>query len=314
MCGIAGSFGFSNEKILHRMLNTLHHRGPDDTGYFLDKICMLGIKRLSILDPKLGKQPMSLEKDSVTIVFNGEIFNYVELKKELIKKNCVFKTNSSDTEVILQGYKTFGLSFIEKLNGMFAIAIFDKIKKKLFLARDRSGIKPLFYAKINNNFYFASEIKSFFNIPFFKKEPNMKSIDLYFSLKNIPNPFTSFKNVFQLTPGYILIIDETGEKMKKYWDFKKKENFLKYENNIKNKIQNCLENSVEKQLRSDVEVGCFLSGGLDSSAVTVIASKLYKKKLKTFSVVYENQIKSKNLDTILSRKLSKEIKIASHLS
>ena len=112
MCGIAGSFGSPDEKNIKRMLNDIHHRGPDDTGYFLSKICMLGIKRLSILDPELGKQPMSLQKDSITIVFNGEIFNYIELKKKLIKENCIFKTNSSDTEVILQGYKTFGISFI----------------------------------------------------------------------------------------------------------------------------------------------------------------------------------------------------------
>ena len=307
MCGIAGSFGYSNQNVMKSMLKSIHHRGPDDTGFFFDSMCMIGIKRLSILDPKLGKQPMTINNRSIALVFNGEIFNFIELKEELIKKNCIFKTNTSDTEVILQGYRLYGINFIKKLNGMFAIAIYDKRKQKLFLARDRAGIKPLYYCKIGDSFHFASEIKAFFNLPFYKKEPCFESIDLFFSLKNTPSPKTAFKNTYQLEAGKILIVSKKGVIKKTFWDLNKKEIYLKSDVNILEKIQDCLVNSVKKQLRSDVDVGCFLSGGLDSSAITVLASKHYQKRLKTFSIIYDSNIKSKNLDTYLSRKLAKKL-------
>ena len=307
MCGIAGSFGYSNQNVMKSMLKSIHHRGPDDTGFFFDSMCMIGIKRLSILDLKLGKQPMTINNSSIALVFNGEIFNFIELKKKLIKKNCIFKTNTSDTEVILQGYRLYGINFIKKLNGMFAIAIYDKRKQTLFLARDRAGIKPLYYCKVGDSFHFASEIKAFFNLPFYKKEPCFESIDLFFSLKNIPSPKTAFKNTYQLEAGKILIVSKKGVIKKTFWDLNKKENYLKSNGNILEKIQDCLVNSVKKQLRSDVDVGCFLSGGLDSSAITVLASKHYQKRLKTFSIIYDSNIKSKNLDTSLSRKLAKKL-------
>lgn len=160
MCGIVGSYNFSNEKILKSMLKKIRHRGPDDTNIYMDEKCMLGINRLAILDPKLGRQPMEL--GDLIIVFNGEIFNYIELKRDLKNKGCSFYTNNSDTEIILHGYKIYGKEFIKKLNGMFAIAIYDKKKKKLFLCRDRVGIKPLFYTNIGNKFFFFIRDKKFF--------------------------------------------------------------------------------------------------------------------------------------------------------
>lgn len=304
MCGILGSYNFSDEKVLRSMLKTIKHRGPDDSDYFLNSKCMLGINRLAILDPKLGKQPMA--SDDLIIVFNGEIFNYLELKKDLIKKGVKFFTRNSDTEVILQGYKIYGVDFLKKLNGMFAIAIYNKKKQELLLSRDRSGIKPLFYTSLGKKFFFSSEIKSLFDIPFFKKKPNSNSLYNYFGLKNIPSPETSFDQIYQLRPGQSILINNSKLKIFNFWKLKKKQTELK--NNINSKILNTLNQAVKKQMRSDVEVGCFLSGGLDSSAIATLATKYTKKKLKTFSIIYENKIKSKNLDNILSKKMSKIIK------
>ena len=185
MCGISGTFGFDSKKLINKMLKMIKHRGPDDTDYFDDKNCSLGINRLSILDHELGKQPMFSEDKNFVLVFNGEIFNYLELKNQMIKQGVKFKTNNSDTEVILKLFEKYKLNFLEKLNGMFAIAIYDKSKKKLILARDRCGIKPLFYYAKSSKFVFASEIKSILKADFIIKSPNFNSINYYFSLKNI---------------------------------------------------------------------------------------------------------------------------------
>ena len=309
MCGVAGSFNFINERLMQKMLKVTKHRGPDETNYYLDKKIMMGINRLAILDPKLGKQPMTCDNNDVVLVFNGEIFNYIEIKNYLLKNGCKFKTNNSDTEVILQAYKFFGLEFVKKLNGMFAIAIFDKRKETLYLIRDRVGIKPLFFSPCKNNILiFASEIKSILQTSFIEKKPNLYSIYNYFSLKNIAAPNTAFENIFQLRPGEILIKNKLSMKIKRFWDFKKQKNEKNIsEKNIAKKIYSTLVKSVKLQMRSDVEVGSFLSGGLDSSAISVIASKFSKKKLKTFTIIYDDNIRKKIDDKIYARKISKMI-------
>ena len=306
MCGIVGAYGFSNQEVMTNMLKEIHHRGPDQTGYFFNNNLMLGIKRLSILDPKFGYQPMQTKDKEITIVFNGEIFNFLEIKDELIKKGIKFKTSNSDTEVILLGYKYFGEKIFKKLNGMFAIAIFDNNKKKLLLARDRSGIKPLFFFKKTNTVFFASEIKAFFKLPFFVKKPNIDAVRKYFSLKNIPSPSTAFKDIFQINPGEYISIQKDKFEIRKFWKLKKRNKIWDKEL-IKKDIYKKLFNSVKIQLRSDVDVGCFLSGGLDSSAISIIASK-YKKNLKTFSIVYDNKYSSKSEDNFYSKKVAKLIK------
>ena len=305
MCGIAGSFNFSNNKILTKMLNKIQHRGPDDCQKYFNDNYMIGINRLAILDIKNGKQPMFSNNNKISLVFNGEIFNYLEIKKELEKKGVKFFTKNSDTEVILKAYEYYGLDCFNKFNGMFAIAIVDENKKNMILCRDRTGIKPLFYSQIENKFFFASEIKSLFEVPNIRKEPNYNSISLYFSLKNIPGPFTGFKNVFQVDPGEFILINKDSIVKKKFYEKKNYpiNSFSLSQNS--HKVYNLLNKSVEIRMRSDVEVGAFLSGGLDSSIICFLASQYTKKKIKTFTLTYLDHFEEKNNDKIFAKKMSK---------
>jgi len=305
MCGIAGSFNFSNNKILTNMLKKIKHRGPDDCQKYFNDNYMIGINRLAILDIKNGKQPMFSNNKKISLVFNGEIFNYLEIKKELEKKGLKFFTKNSDTEVILKAYEYYGLDCFNKFNGMFAIAIVDENKKNMILCRDRTGIKPLFYSQIENKFFFSSEIKSLFEVPNIRKEPNYNSISLYFSLKNIPGPFTGFKNIFQVDPGEFILINKDNIVKKKFYEKKNYpiNSFSLSQNS--HKVYNLLNKSVEIRMRSDVEVGAFLSGGLDSSIICFLASQYTKKKIKTFTLTYLDHFKEKNNDKIFAKKMSK---------
>jgi asparagine synthase (glutamine-hydrolysing) len=305
MCGIAGSYNFSNKKVLSSMLAKIKHRGPDDSKQYLNNTSMIGINRLAILDIQNGKQPMFSNNKKISLVFNGEIFNFIEIKKELEKKGLKFFTKNSDTEVVLKAYEYYGLDCFNKFNGMFAIAIIDENKKEMIICRDRTGIKPLFYLQIENKFFFASEIKSLLTIPNIRKEPNYNSISLYFSLKNIPGPFTAFKNIFQVNPGEFIIINKNNLVKKKFYEKKNYpiNSFSLIENS--HKVYNLLNKSVEIRMRSDVEVGAFLSGGLDSSIICFLASQYTKKKIKTFTLTYLDHFKEKNNDKIFAKKMSK---------
>ncbi len=305
MCGITGSFNFVDISVLKKMLSEIHHRGPDDSGYYSVDNCMLGIQRLSILDIELGKQPMMSNDQSIVLVFNGEIFNYLELKDELKSKGVKFNTRNSDTEVILKLYEFYGKEFLSKLNGMFGIAIYDRKKKKLIIARDRVGIKNIFYAYYNKVFVFGSEIKAILKSNLVKKEPNINSIFNYFSFKNITAPETAFKNIYQVLPGEVIEISSKGICRSKYWSLKNKiiHKFDKVE--LREIILSTLKKSIKKQLRSDVDVGFFLSGGLDSSAVTYLSSLYAKKKIKTFTLVYEDKYNNKAEDKKFAKIISK---------
>jgi asparagine synthase (glutamine-hydrolysing) len=305
MCGIAGSYNFSNKKVLTSMLDRIKHRGPDDSGQYLNSTSMIGINRLAILDIRNGKQPMFSDNKKISLVFNGEIFNYIEIKKELEKNGIRFFTKNSDTEVILKAYEYYGLDCFNKFNGMFAIAIIDENKKNLILSRDRTGIKPLFYTQIENKFFFASEIKSLFEVPNIRKEPDYNSISIYFSLKNIPRPFTGFKNIFQVNPSEFIIINKNNLVKKNFYE--KKNYPINSFSLIKNshKLYNLLSKSIEIRMRSDVEVGAFLSGGLDSSIICFLASQYTKKRMKTFTLTYLDYFEEKNNDKIFAKKMSK---------
>ncbi len=311
MCGIAGSINYSNHKIMRKMLQSIKHRGPDEQDFYLDNQVMLGTNRLSILDLKYGNQPMISKNKNVILNFNGEISNYKELKKKLIYKGYKFVTRNSDTEVVLAAYLTFGMSFIDYLDGMFAISLHDKKRQRHILARDRSGIKPLFYFKKDKFLVFSSEIKSLLCHPLVPKMINKKVILTFFSLKNIPSPETIYSNIKQVEPGNLLIFKNFKLSNKKYFNpikFKT-DNKITY-NKSKKKLINILNESVKNSLLSDVEVGSFLSGGIDSSLISILASKYTKNKLKTFSLVYDN--KNLRKDDFYSKKFSKSINSEHH--
>ncbi len=301
MCGIAG---FTNpeknyltakekwENVLTDMNQIQKHRGPDDEGIYLDETCGLAHVRLSIIDLKNGHQPMIRKKDhkECAVIFNGEIYNMTVLKQELEKKGAKFQT-TSDTEVILVGYMRYGVSFVEKLNGIFSIAIWDGVLEKIFLFRDHLGVKPLFYARLGKTLVFSSEIKGLFQYPGIRPVIDREGIGEIFGL----GPAKSygkgvFKNVLEVLPGHFLEYGEDGLKDHIYWELKAKP----HEDSIKETIEKTswlIHDAVKMQMLSDIPISTFLSGGVDSSLVTSICAKeLHKqgKQLNTFSFDFRN--------------------------
>ncbi|MBD3164440.1 asparagine synthase (glutamine-hydrolyzing) [Candidatus Woesearchaeota archaeon] len=295
MCGIVGVYNLKGKsridrKILLNMIHSLVHRGPDDKGIFIDYNVGLGHRRLKILDlTRKGSQPMSDSAKEIYVSFNGEVYNFNEIKDELLRKGYDFKSKS-DTEVIIYAYKEWGIDFIHKFNGMFAFALYDKRYDKLYLIRDRLGIKPLFYAIINDKIIFASEIKAILKYPGFKKEPNWKSISSYLSYRYVLGKPTFFKSVFKLPPGHYLSIDKKEIKEKQYWDIpinhRKKDLGKDY---YVEKVKELLEKSVQMRMISDVPLGAYLSGGLDSSIIVSIMSKFSKEQVKTYSIAFNQK-------------------------
>ncbi len=299
MCGIAGFIDFSknsNENILKLMTDELQHRGPDDSGYEFCEVGSvqigLGHRRLSILDlSSCGHQPMSFE--DIDIVYNGEVYNFEEIKRELEEFSYVFHSHS-DTEVILKAYHKWGLEALHKFNGMFAISIYDKRLSKLFLIRDRSGIKPLYWYQHNSTILFASELKSFHKHPSFKKEVDINSLALFLQLQYIPEPHSIFKNCYKLRAGHILECDLKTKKTKtkEYWnviDFYNKPKLDISKDEAIDKLEKLLKSAFDYRLVSDVPVGVFLSGGYDSSLVTALLQSDRSEKLKTFTIGFEEK-------------------------
>ncbi len=271
MCGIAGfvSKDKNKKKILKKMCDRIIHRGPDGEGYYTDEIVALGHRRLSIIDLDLGSQPMYNEDNSIITVFNGEIYNYLELRAELKKLGHKFTTNS-DTEVLVHGFEEWQEELPSKLRGMFAFVIWDKDNKKLFGARDHFGIKPLYYTLVDDELLFASEIKAFLEYPKFKKELNLDIIGPYLSFNYAPTEATFFKNVYRLNPGYSFTYQNGKLTLNRYFKltFAEKERDFK---KIVDEISQVMEDSVNKHMLSDVEVGSFLSSGIDSSYIVSLA-------------------------------------------
>jgi asparagine synthase (glutamine-hydrolysing) len=294
MCGIAGAFYYQQTQkeistIVINAINQLSKRGPDSNGYVFKFPALLIHTRLAIIDTTdAAAQPFTDNSGRYTIVFNGEIFNYKELKKELIEKGIKFQSQS-DTEVLLYLFITFGADCLNKLNGFFAFAIYDKLEESLFIARDRYGVKPLYYHKNEEAFYFASEIKALKQFEF-KTELDKLSLRTYFQINYIPPPFTIFKNVFKLEPGYYLKISNKQFEKKQWYNIVPNKNEIitdTYEQ-AKYKIQQLLDDSVQKRLISDVPLGCFLSGGIDSSIITALAAK-HSPNINTFSIGYKDE-------------------------
>ncbi|MBT6046178.1 MAG: asparagine synthase (glutamine-hydrolyzing), partial [Candidatus Scalindua sp.] len=270
MCGICGFTGRANKIILKKMTDSIIHRGPDENGFYSDEKINLGIRRLSIIDVETGHQPIHNEKKNIWIVVNGEIYNYKELRKELKEKGHCFYTDHSDTEVIVHLYEEYGSSFMHKLNGMFAIALWDKDEDKLLVIRDRMGVKPLFYAIAKNILVFGSEIKAILSHPYYEREVNYEAVYHYFTFKNIPAPMTAFKGIFSLLPGEMLTYSNGRMSTEKWWKIKFDENEEYDEGYVTGKIFTLLEDSVKLRMRSDVPFGAYLSRGVDSSAVVAL--------------------------------------------
>ncbi len=270
------------------MTAPLAPRGPDGEGYYLDEGISLGHRRLSIIDLAGGAQPMGIEGGRFQIVYNGEVYNYVELRAELERRGRVFRTQS-DTEVILQQFALDGVEALQKFNGMFALAIWDREERRLFLARDRMGVKPLHYCVRDGELIFASELKSLLAHPKVDRRLNHLSVSKYFTYGYVPAPHTIFEGIYKLEPGAYLLFDGDGLRKKFYWDVPLEDNPLS-ERTVTEWSEDLLamlRDAVAKRLRSDVPVGIFLSGGIDSSAVTALAAQASGRRLHTFSVGFE---------------------------
>lgn len=285
MCGFVGFCDDSKnkKKIIRDMADIIKHRGPDSDGYYVDNNIALGFRRLSIIDLDKGSQPIFNEDKDKVIVFNGEIYNYKEIREELKSKGHKFSTNT-DTEVILHGYEEYKEDILNKLSGMFAFVIYDIKEKSLFGARDFYGIKPFYYYYDNENFLFGSEIKSFLGSPNFKKELNKDMLSQYLTFQCSIGEDTFFKNTYKLLPGHYFIYKDKELEIKKYYEVKLEPNDDKSLNEWVSGIREVIDNSVLAHKVSDVEVGSFLSSGVDSSLIAKLSSVD-----KTFTVGYDNK-------------------------
>jgi len=303
MCGITGQFNFNyskpiQENTLQKMTSIISHRGPDDEGIYISKNRKVGLghRRLSIIDLKSGHQPMSDIYGKVWIVFNGEIYNFPELKKELINKGYKFRT-TSDTEVIINFYLEYGEEQFYRLNGIFAFAIYDEKENKLVLARDHFGVKPLYCFYDNEKIIFGSEIKSILASENFEKQIDFSALDSLLTFRYNPSPDTLIKGIKKLKPSHYLVVDSNGKiKEKDYWNYYPITNFNISENEAIKEYQRLLENSVRRQLISDVPVGLLLSGGIDSAVIGYLMQKYSYEKIKTFSIGFEGEGDYNELD------------------
>ena len=291
MCGFVGFIDGGDTQqdagVLRSMTDAIRHRGPDDADYYMDGTISLGFRRLSIIDLEGGRQPILNEDGTKVLVFNGEIYNFQSLREDLLKKGHVFKTRT-DSETILHGYEEYGKEILQKLRGMFAFVIWDKEKKELFGARDIFGIKPFYYYKNGDQFFVGSEIKSFLSHPCFVKELDEEKIPEYLSYEYIPYESTIFKNVYKLPGAHCLTYRDGRLQVERYYSIQyriEEDKPLEY---WEEQIQKEFAESVSMHQIADVEVGCFLSSGVDSSYVVKEISK-GTKKVKTFSVGYTEE-------------------------
>ncbi len=293
MCGIAGFYEFEGRRSIERetlesMLSALYHRGPDDAGMFLEGRVALGMRRLSIIDLAGGKQPISNEDGTLTIVFNGEIYNYRELQERLRAHGHVIAT-SSDTEVIVHLYEELGEDCVKELRGMFTFAIWDSNRRCLFIARDRLGIKPLYYTEHHGSLIFGSEIKAILQHPEVQASLDVDALGDFLSLKYVPAPATMFRAIRALPPAHTLTCDRNGIRIAQYWQlsFADSQPGHKTEEEFAEELEALLRESVRLHLVSDVPFGAFLSGGLDSSTIVALMQQMMNTPVKTFSVGFE---------------------------
>src|SRR6202158_5686989 len=291
MCGICGKLIFDpaarvSPSLIKSMADTISHRGPDDEGYFVSGSVGLGFRRLSIIDVSGGHQPLSNEDGTIHIVFNGEIYNYQELRQYLLGRGHVFRTQT-DTETIVHFYEELGEACVEKLRGMFAFAIWDHRSKSLFLARDRVGIKPLYYSQSRNSVIFASEIKAILADPEMKAEVRPSMIDRFLTFDYLPGEETLFKNIYKLAPGHSLSFRAGNSYKRQYWDLHFEPSPTTFRQ-AKSRLLNLLEESVTLHMISDVPVGFLLSGGLDSTAMLGLAAGKTSHAISSYTIGFSD--------------------------
>ncbi len=294
MCGISGFLHHdagrqAGMEVIKRMNDRISHRGPDGEGFYHNQNVALGHRRLAIIDLSTGEQPMYSADRTIALVFNGEIYNYIELREELILLGNHFVT-TSDTEVIIQAYRTWGVDCQKRFNGMWAFALWDDDLKRLFVSRDRMGEKPLYYSQSDNSLIFGSELKAViaYGIP---EEPRLDMLELYFTLGFIPSPYTFYKGINQLMPGKCILADSRGMKVETYWhlpDITEKD-LVKDKQQVEKDFRHLFNDAVNIRMRSDVAFGAFLSGGLDSSCVVATMANYTSKPVETFTIGFENK-------------------------
>jgi asparagine synthase (glutamine-hydrolysing) len=288
MCGIAGIISSNRANIISKMTEALIHRGPDDSGYYHDDFISLGQRRLSIIDIANGKQPISNEDDTLYLICNGEIYNSPELRSKLTSSGHKFKT-STDVEVILHLYEEYGRNCVKHLRGMFALAIWDKVKHSLFLSRDHMGQKPLFFHHNDNEFIFASEVKGILASNRIKLDLDLDALWHYVSLRFIPDRYSLFKGIQKLPAGTSLFLQNGKVTIERYWELNFNNKLPAKEPDIVEGLNSLLLDTVKMHLLSDVRVGAFLSGGIDSGTVSAMMATLTGESIPTFSIGVEDQ-------------------------
>ncbi|MBW8828576.1 MAG: asparagine synthase (glutamine-hydrolyzing) [Burkholderiales bacterium] len=299
MCGICGIFDRSgrpvDQRALERMTTALAHRGPDGEGYYLNREIGMGHRRLSIIDVEGGKQPICNEDETLQVVFNGEIYNYVELREELKRFGHQFKT-VSDTEVIVHAYEQWGSDCVNHFNGMFAFAIFNTVSRTLFLARDHLGIKPLYATLVGNQVLFASEIGPLLQHPDFRREVDLSALAELFTFRFVPSPKTLFNGIFKLPPAHWMKVDGKDIEIRRFWNDVPKQRTRYSEHDLIEEYQALFEDAVRLQMRSDVPVGLFLSSGVDSGALLAIMSQHSHRPVQTFTIGFEGADRTNELE------------------
>jgi asparagine synthase (glutamine-hydrolysing) len=290
MCGICGVMEMDGRPVLKTdvaaMMSTLAHRGPDGAGSYVQGEIGLGHRRLSIIDLSGGAQPIPNEDGSLHIVFNGEIYNYIELRGELLKHGHIFVTNS-DTEVIIHAYEQWGADCVLRFNGIFAFALWDHNKRELFLARDHLGVKPLYFTQRGNRFSFASEVKALLSDPECERDVDLTALAQLFTLRYVPSPRTLFQDISKLPPAHWMRVSHSGVEVKHYWTRVPEINTQTSAGILVEQYQSLVEDAVRLQMRSDVPVGLFLSSGVDSGALLALMSKLTNHPVKTFTIGFD---------------------------
>jgi asparagine synthase (glutamine-hydrolysing) len=304
MCGISGIYRFDgcpiDSELLERMTSIIRHRGPDGSGSYRDAGIGLGHRRLSIIDLEGGAQPICNEDATLQVVFNGEIYNFIELRQELETRGHLFKTKT-DTEVIVHGYEEWGKDCVSRFNGIFAFALWDATTRRLFLARDHLGVKPLYYVCLNNQLLFASEIKSLLQSRC-PREVDLNALEQLFTFRYVPSPNTLFKGIKKLPPAHWMLCDANGIHIERYWKWISSPVNGATEEDLTEQYRTLLEDAIRMQLRSDVPVGLFLSSGIDSATILAIMSSHVTKPVHTFTIGFEEGEKTN--ETTDARKIA----------